>query len=467
MKIPLEKCFPNLYSALVAIKMDHVLDVQSCVHLALWFDVIISLIYGFIWFSDVLQIECLSCLAYQPIGTAIFFANAWIAGVLLASYDETGKLQEQLKGQHDDLNAETAIMSREAAAQNNKMSGLLVKNLLNELNQLIADMRTILPQAKRICAKALYRSLIDIMADRLIAIRKSAVVHFHLKEEYPPSHLFMRNLLMQGTDDSGQEFRARDVLDLRQHLTHRFFSSRTVTLKDAPPSTLTYAEQAMWPEDEMLEQQKDFRQGLQHGASAMGLMDPDKHKPGRLLDSPMCKSLVFGLVTNCLLLLFYCYTGSYLIMEMNDKDCGKLCWLDAVDGLVRKFIGIAACACQISAMIVIIWNLDKLDPILLMKQNIEALQDVKRSMEELNSLFVSGAKDNIEMGDVIHDVVEEKRMTAEFVRKLAAREGHNSLQAADFQELLEQLRRSSGVYNLPIGSASSQESAPLLQTETA
>jgi hypothetical protein len=451
---------------MVAIKMDHVLDVQSCVHVALWFDVVISLIYGFIWFSDVLQIECLRCLAYQPIGTAIFFANAWIAGVLLASYDETGKLQEQLKNQHEDLNAETANMTREAAAQNNKMSGMLAKSLLNELNQLIADQRTILPQSKRICDKTLYRSLIDVMADRLIAIRKSATVHFHLKEQYPPSHRFMRNLLIQGIDDRGQDFRMRDVFDLRQHLSHSLFSSRTVTLKEVSPSTLSYAEQALWPEDEMLEKLNDFRQGLQQkGASAAGFVDPDKHTPGRLFDSPMCKSLVFGLVTNCLLLLFYCYTGSGLIMEINDKDCGKLCWLDAVDGLVRKFIGILACACQIGAMIVIIANLDKLDPILLMKQNIEALQDVKRSMEQLNTLFVSGAKENIEMGDVIHDVVKEKRMTAEFVRKLAAREGH-SLQVADFQELFVQLRRNNGVFSSPVGLASSQEAAPLLQTET-
>jgi len=36
-------------------------------------------------------------MVYQPVGCVIFFVNTWIGATLLASYDETGSLRQQLE----------------------------------------------------------------------------------------------------------------------------------------------------------------------------------------------------------------------------------------------------------------------------------------------------------------------------------------------------------------------------------
>merc|ERR1712187_463863 len=235
---------------------------------------------------------------------------------------------------------------------------MLTQSVLHELNQLIAHMRTILTN----CDKAIFTQLIDSMANCLIAIRSSAKSHFRIKSEGARSHRYMRNLLGRHIRSNGRDFRIRDVLDIST--VKEFFgtTARTVTLSNVSTDGISPAEEALWPREQMVEKLTGYRRTI---AKREEDSEIDYHDGNRsLFTSPFCKSLVFGLLTSLLLVVFYLYTGSASLARLLEPDCEKFCQMEMVDLLVRKLIGISASACQIGAIIVIIYNLNKLAPIL-------------------------------------------------------------------------------------------------------
>merc|ERR1712048_1542547 len=123
-----------------------------------------------------------------------------------------------------------------------------------------------------------------------------------------------------------------------------------------------------------------------------------------LFASPLCKSLLFGLVTSFILIGFYLYTGLASLARLSEQDCDFDCQLDATDDLIRKFIGICATSCQIGALIVIIHDLDNLDPILILRQEVREFEDAKKSIERLDKIVESGAKENIALEEVLQEI---------------------------------------------------------------
>merc|ERR1712014_60668 len=152
------------------------------------------------------------------------------------------------------------------------------------------------------------------------------------------------------------------------------------------------------------------------------------------------------------------------LTRLMEEDCDFNCQLHAVDDLIRKFIGICATSCQIGALIVIIYNLDKLDPILILKEQVREFEDVKQSVEKLDKIVESGAKEEIALEEVLQEINGFIVLTGAFVRDLANKK---SLPLDAFKVPLQQLRFK--IRNKP-GAAgkspsSSQEGIPLLQAE--
>merc|ERR1712048_490456 len=393
------------------------------------------------------------------VGCIIFFVNAWIGGVLLASYDETGDLTKELNANKEKLKKKTQDMTSTVEAQNQRMVDMLTQSVLHELNQLIAHMRTIVGH----CDNMVMTQLVDDMATCILKIRKSAVSHFRFKTEDSRSHRFMRNLLCRDIVQTSNDFRLRDALDLTT--VREFFSARTGALTSTPLN-VTLAEEALWPRDEMLKKLNGYRQTA---ATEAGAGDVNWHDPNRsLFSSPFCRSLLFGLLTSCLLCGFYLYTGTASLVRLFEDDCGRFCQLDAADDLIRKLIGISASVCQIGAIIVIIYNLNNLDPILVLRNEVEEYEHQVHEYEQLSKIFDAGAKETNNMGQLLQEIHALIEVTGEFVRKLAG----TKLPPQAFQELSQQLKCKTPSLPTLLGTSASNvkstgtshEVVPLLQT---
>lgn len=271
----------------------------------------------------------------------------------------------------------------------------------------------------------------------------------------------MRNILIRdipGLVDSSQGYNMRYLFDA----TREFIGSRTATLLSISPDDITPAEEALWPEDDMIDKLNGYRRGLQSkgGKKRASIA---KETNGGLLSSPLCKSLLFGLLTSLLLIGFYLFTGYMTLARWMEKDCDYRCQLDVVNDLIRKFIGICCTACQTGALIVIICNLPSLDAILILKQTVQEFEDVKRSIDQLDKIVESGAKEEIALQEVVQEINVLIVLTAAFVRDLANRK---SLPREAFTVLLQELKGDSPTASGAASSGSTlQEAAPLLQAE--
>merc|ERR1719379_2583092 len=114
-------------------------------------DFMISLVYGMLWLSDVLQLTCLPCWPYQAAGVPIFFTNAWIASVALLNFDETNSLKDQFASVHDDVMNDVQSKVLEAKKQTKALMQQLTKGLMKEMHLLIEDFRVILELVQNHC----------------------------------------------------------------------------------------------------------------------------------------------------------------------------------------------------------------------------------------------------------------------------------------------------------------------------
>jgi hypothetical protein len=212
----------------------------------------------------------------------------------------------------------------------------------------------------------------------------------------------------------------------------------------------------------MIHKLNGYRRGLQSNDRKKRTSNAAQTNGG-LLSSPLCKSLLFGLLTSFLLIGFYLFTGYMTLARWMEKDCDYYCQLDAVNDLIRKFIGMCCSACQAGALIVIICNLPSLDAILILKQTVQEFEDVKRSVDKLDMIVESGAKEEIALEEIIQEINGLIVVTGAFVRDLANRK---ILPREAFTVLLQELKGESPNASGAARSGSTpQEAAPLLQAE--
>merc|ERR1712187_649178 len=110
----------------------------------------------------------------------------------------------------------------------------------------------------------------------------------------------------------------------------------------------------------------------------------------------------------------------------------------------------------------------RLDPILVLRNEVEQIENQVQEFTQLSQIFDDGAKETDTMGQLLQEIHALIEVTGEFVRKLAG----TTLPPQAFQELSQQLKRKTSDLPKLLGTSASnvkstgtsQEIVPLLQT---
>lgn len=440
-RIPLDYCCPTVHDFLKVLGVEHALEIKSCLHCALLFDFLISLSYGIIWLSNVMQLSCLHCLAYEPLGTVVFFVNAWVAGVLLTNFDDTGELQQKEEQVHSELLEDVERNTNAAAERADALLSVLTKGLMDQIERLVEDLRTILHSVHQQYPEdvSMYGQLRGCMADALLRLRASAVKHFvNETGAIPRGHVPYRSRrdMCRLLDDG--ESGMSSILELGRNIFR--------AASDGLTGGLSSAEMVLWPKATMVKllsgysTQLEEQSRLKRLRKNLALGSGEERGCGRFVGSPFCMWLVFGLLTSIALLSFYVYTGLELIADIHDKDCKLSCRMEAIDGLVRRCLGVCAMLCQALTILVIITKIDKLDSVLMVKKHIKELQGIKQSIDQMNSELSTSTDESLQFACVRKEVLEIKCHAEAFVRKLAGRQHNSKVPLEEYSKLMEYWR---------------------------
>jgi len=202
-------CFPDFYRALKFLHMEHVLQFRSKFQVVLTLSCIISIVFMFVWASDIFNMTCFrrtpwtekglarfTCL-YQFIGCIIFLFMFRHSLVALCYYDDEHE-ELRLKKQRClvELRQQCSEVLVRATKRATDLCDALTGRLGSEIKVHVKNMRTILERFGQSYPHApdLYEQLVIAMATHLHDLREPAFREFRRLIDLSGDPLLINNL---------------------------------------------------------------------------------------------------------------------------------------------------------------------------------------------------------------------------------------------------------------------------------
>jgi len=135
-----------------------------------------------------------------------------------------------------------------------------------------------------------------------------------------------------------------------------------------------------------------------------------------LRDSPLYRSLLVGIFFSVLLFIFHFHlAGIVLHLMRNGQHCAAMNMLSCGMELVRVLAVMLGMICYAASLVVVLWNIDRLDAVLQVSEELHELSDFKHQIDTLNANDLADEDSDISMLQVVErSLSTQKRIVAEF-----------------------------------------------------
>mmetsp|Transcript_114786 Transcript_114786/g.244995 ORF Transcript_114786/g.244995 Transcript_114786/m.244995 type:complete len:574 (+) Transcript_114786:50-1771(+) len=135
-----------------------------------------------------------------------------------------------------------------------------------------------------------------------------------------------------------------------------------------------------------------------------------------LRNSPFYRCMLFGIVASVGFFAFYWHMTGTLISLLRNGDCHGLTSISCISALFRQVFGLCAMACYAASLVVVVWNVERLDAVLQVQEEIHDLEDFKRQVDHLNANVLSDEDSSVSMMQTIEQhLAEQKRLVVAFI----------------------------------------------------
>jgi len=128
------------------------------------------------------------------------------------------------------------------------------------------------------------------------------------------------------------------------------------------------------------------------------------------------RSLLVGIIFSVLLFVFHFHlAGVVFHMMRTGNHCSSLNALSCGMELIRVIVVMLGMVCYALSLVVIIWNIDRLDAVLQVSEELHELNDFKHQIDALNANDLADEDSDISMLQVVEkSLANQKRIVAEF-----------------------------------------------------
>lgn len=439
-----------------------------------------------------------TCLVHL-VGGVIMFFMFQTSSLALAYYDEDGE-ELRLKKERSlgELEKQMTEVLERAQGQASKLCTILTEDLGERVHEHVKRMRLILEKIEHDqspLARRTYCDLVTAMAHHLHRLREPAMEHFQklivmtrgsgfltkaLRDERQQSMVELLTLtkpdtrpvprgatmaaddfgafaMLQavrsgrlpfavfgwGGDDSevgrmGARLRMPTEADLREELRPCGEAER----RDSPESSVLRPLRLVLRWLEKITAKSSgagpSRLRSRHTVVAYsGPLEQLNQVVKHLRKSPFYRSILVGIICSIAFFFFDFHVLLAVAHLLQTDSCSGQNFLACLNAVVRQLLSMLAMVCYTGSLTVVLWNVERLDNVLKVQEDIEALEDFKRHVDELNAHDLQEDDCGVSMIQGIDmQLAEQKRLVATFFNR--AWGGHIRLE--DFEELAEVLR---------------------------
>lgn len=104
-----------------------------------------------------------------------------------------------------------------------------------------------------------------------------------------------------------------------------------------------------------------------------------------LTESPFYRSLLAGVLGSGLIFAYHFHMACVVVALMRDGKCPGLTGVACSGEFARTVIVMCGMACYVVSLVIVLWNIDRLDAVLQVSEELEELQDFKHQIDHLNA----------------------------------------------------------------------------------
>eukprot|EP00437_Effrenium_voratum_P055330 CAMPEP_0181534576 /NCGR_PEP_ID=MMETSP1110-20121109/73815_1 /TAXON_ID=174948 /ORGANISM="Symbiodinium sp., Strain CCMP421" /LENGTH=545 /DNA_ID=CAMNT_0023665937 /DNA_START=46 /DNA_END=1680 /DNA_ORIENTATION=+ len=212
---------------------------------------------------------------------------------------------------------------------------------------------------------------------------------------------------------------------------------------------------------EPMQSRRDPRADVLRGVSVCGTpktpVGQMKTVVMHLRDSPLYRSLLVGILFSVVIFIFHFHMlGVVWALLREGNQCKAVSFFMCCTELLRVLSVLAGMICYSLSLIVVIWNVEKLDAVLQVSEELHELHDFKAQIDALNANDLADEDSDISMLQVVErKLARQKRIVAEFYNNAW---GDTLDDIRHFKKLAVDLEE--GLHDPPTGPAATPAGSP-------
>jgi len=156
--------------------------------------------------------------------------------------------------------------------------------------------------------------------------------------------------------------------------------------------------------------------GIPPGGSPNAAMGHIKGVFIHLRDSPLYRSLLVGIIFSIFLFIFHLHLlGVVFVLLREGNECASTTFVMCSVEFLRVLSVLVGMACYCCSLLVVLWNVDRLDAVLQISEELHELHDFKAQIDVLNANDLADEDSDISMLQIVErSLARQKRIVAEF-----------------------------------------------------